>query len=145
MQVVSGVIYNPVLHFEALPSSEMQHEMTTFITLLFETGPNGLKPVPPLTLLALSQTIQRNRQAYYDALEQNNKTIEITAWLDYFCKIVIEAQTQSQRMIDFLIEKTKLYDQVGGRVNERQRRAMNGNTERLITYSVKALTALRAD
>jgi Fic family protein len=28
-------------------------------------------------------------------------------------------------MIDFLIEKTKLYDQVRGRVNERQRRALD--------------------
>jgi Fic family protein len=28
-------------------------------------------------------------------------------------------------MIDFLIEKTKLYDQVRGRVDERQRRALD--------------------
>lgn len=76
-------------------------------------------------MLALSQTIQRNRHAYYDALEQNNKAIEITAWLDYFCKTVIEAQTQSQRMIDFLIEKTKRYDQVRDRVNDRQQRALD--------------------
>jgi Fic family protein len=164
MQVVSGAIYKPVVHFEAPPSSEMQHEMTAFVSWFFETGPNGAKPLPPLTragithfyfvsvhpfedgngrigralaekalaqtigrptLLALSQTIQRYRHAYYDALEQNNKAIEITAWLDYFCKTVIEAQTQSQRTIDFLIDKTKLYDQVRGRVNERQRRALD--------------------
>jgi hypothetical protein len=46
-------------------------------------------------------------------------------WLDYFCKTVIEAQTQNQRMIDFLIEKTKLYDQVRGRANDRQHRALD--------------------
>jgi Fic family protein len=40
-------------------------------------------------------------------------------------KTVIAAQTQSQRMIYFLIEKTKLYDKIQGRINERQRRALD--------------------
>jgi Fic family protein len=76
------------------------------------------------TLLALSQTIQRNRNAYYDALEANNKDTEITAWLEYFCTTVIEAQSQTQIMIDFLIAKTKLYDRLRGALNERQQRAL---------------------
>jgi Fic family protein len=76
------------------------------------------------SLLALSQTVQRNRNAYYDALEQNNKVMEITEWLDYFCRIVIEAQARSQRLIDFLIEKTKLFDRMRGQLNDRQQHAL---------------------
>jgi Fic family protein len=164
MQVVSGAIYKPKVHFEAPPACEMQCEMTAFITWFSETGPTGAKPLPPMvraavahlyfvsihpfedgngriaralvekalaqalgrpTLLALSQTIQRNRNAYYDALEQNNKVMEITEWLDYFCRIIIEAQAQSQRLIDFLIEKTKLFDRMRGQLNERQQRALH--------------------
>jgi Fic family protein len=37
---------------------------------------------------------------------------------------VIEAQKQSQITIDFLIEKTKLYDRLRGQLNERQDRAL---------------------
>jgi Fic family protein len=163
MQVVSGAIYKPTVHFEAPPASEMHSEMSSFITWFSETGPKGVKPLPPLvragiahlyfvsihpfedgngriaralaekalaqglgrpTLLALSQTIQRNRNAYYDALEKNNKALEITAWLDYFCRIIIDAQARSQRLIDFLIEKTKLFDRMRGQLNERQQRAL---------------------
>jgi Fic family protein len=76
------------------------------------------------TLLALSHTIPRNRNAYYNALEQNNKAMEITASLDYFCRIIIDAQARSQRLIDFLIEKTKFFDRMRGQLNERQQRAL---------------------
>jgi Fic family protein len=163
MQVVSGPIHKPNVHFEAPPANAMRKEMRTFITWFAETSPNGKKPLPPLiragiahlyfvsihpfedgngriaralaekslaqsigqpTLLALAQTIQRNRNAYYDALEQNNKGMEITAWLEYFSHMVLDAQTHSQRMIDFLIKKTKLYDRLRGRLNERQERAL---------------------
>jgi Fic family protein len=163
MQVVSGAIYKPKVHFEAPPASEMQSEMTAFISWFSETGPKGAKPLPPLvragiahlyfvsihpfedgngriaralaekvlaqsigrpTLLALSQTIQLSRNAYYDALEQNNKVMEITAWLDYFCRIVIDAQVRSQRLIDFLIEKTKFFNRMRGQLNDRQHRAL---------------------
>jgi Fic family protein len=163
MQVVSGIIYKPTVHFEAPPASTMRDEMTAFIKWFSETSKDGASPLSPLiragiahlyfvsihpfedgngriaralaekalaqgmgqpTLLALSQTIQRNRNSYYDALEHNNKDIEITGWLEYFCATVIEAQKQSQITIDFLIEKTKLYDRLRGQLNERQDRAL---------------------
>jgi Fic family protein len=163
MQVVSGIVYKPTVHFEAPPASKMRAEMTAFIKWFSNTAQSGAKPLSPLiragiahlyfvsihpfedgngriaralaekalaqgmgqpTLLALSQTIQRNRNAYYDALEHNNKDIEITGWLEYFCRAVIEAQKQSQITIDFLIEKTKLYDRLRGQLNERQDRAL---------------------
>jgi Fic family protein len=164
MQVVSGAIYKPKVHFEAPPSSKIQNEMTAFIHWFSDTVPMGAKPLSPLvragiahlyfvsihpfedgngriaralaekalaqgigrpTLLALSQTIQSTRNTYYDALEQNNKVMEITAWLDYFCRIIIEAQARSQRLIDFLIEKTKFFDAMRGQLNDRQQRAIH--------------------
>ena len=163
MQVVSGILYKPKVHFEAPPSSKMRAEMSTFIKWFSKTSKDGATPLSPLiragiahlyfvsihpfedgngriaralaekalaqgigrpTLIALSQTIQRNRNRYYDALEHNNKDIEITGWLEYFCATVIEAQKQSQIMVDFLIEKTKLYDRLRGKLNERQQRAL---------------------
>ncbi len=72
------------------------------------------------TLIALSHTICKQRKAYYKALEDNNKNLEITDWLVYFSQTVLEAQRYTQRFIDFLIEKTKLYDRLRGKLNVRQ-------------------------
>lgn len=76
------------------------------------------------TLIALSHTICRQKQAYYKALADNNKTLEITDWLVYFAKTLLEAQRYTQRCIDFLIEKTKLYDRLRGTLNARQEKVL---------------------
>ena len=76
------------------------------------------------TLIALSQTIQRNRKAYYEALQRSSLNNEITQWLVYLADTVLEAQNTTQGMIDFLIQKTKLYDRYKGRFNERQEKAI---------------------
>lgn len=163
MQVVSGPIQKPVVHFEAPPSKAMQVEMTAFIAWYSETAPGGAHPLPPLTraglvhlyfvaihpyedgngriaraladkalaqatgaptLLALSYTIQRKRNAYYQALEENNKALEVTAWLAYFAQTILEAQDYTQRLIDFLIAKAKLYDRVRDQLNSRQEKVL---------------------
>lgn len=77
------------------------------------------------TLLALSQTIQNNHKAYYSNLERFNKSLEITGWLVYFAETILEAQSYSLRLIEFLIAKTKFYDRYRGQVNDRQDRAIN--------------------
>jgi len=76
------------------------------------------------TLIALSQTIQKNKKSYYEALHQSSRDNEITAWLGYFADTVLQAQLTTQRMIDFLIQKTKLYDRVKSQLNERQEKAL---------------------
>lgn len=76
------------------------------------------------TLIALSQTICRNRKAYYTALEDNNKDLDITDWLIYFSRTVLDAQQYTQRLIDFLIAKTRLHDRLRGTLNERQDKAL---------------------
>ena len=72
------------------------------------------------TLIALSQTIEAERKLYYQALELNSKNTEITDWLIYFAQTVLEAQSYSLEIIDFLIEKTKFYDRARDSLNERQ-------------------------
>ena len=71
------------------------------------------------TLIALSHTIERNRKAYYEKLERYNKDIEITGWLVYFAETILEAQDNTRKRIEFIIEKTKLYDRLRGKLNER--------------------------
>jgi len=159
MQVVSGAMHKPKVHFEAPPSKAVPKEMTRFIAWFKATAEGGKTPLPALTragiahlyfvsihpfedgngrigrgvvekalsqslgqptLIALSHVIQNHKKKYYDMLERSNKDNEITDWLLYFAETILEAQNYTQHMIDFLIEKTKLYDAVRGRLNARQ-------------------------
>lgn len=49
MQVVSGAIYAPKVHFEAPPSSAVPVEMALFIDWFGRTAPDGAEPLPALT------------------------------------------------------------------------------------------------
>jgi hypothetical protein len=49
MQVVSGALYSPRVHFEAPPSSEMPKEMARFVKWFNRTGPDGETSLPTLT------------------------------------------------------------------------------------------------
>ena len=163
MQVVSGVLHKPTVHFEAPPSSAMADEMARFLEWFAASGPAGTAPLPALTrsglahlyfvsvhpfedgngrigraisekalsqaigqpsLIALSQTIQRRRSAYYDALEAANKSNEVTDWLVYFAETVLEAQAHSLALIDFLLAKTRFHDKFRGRLNARQEKVI---------------------
>src|SRR6266545_2786582 len=163
MQVVSGPIHKPKVHFEAPPASQVPAEMSRFIAWFNRTGPSGEEPLPPVTrggiahlyfesihpfedgngrigravsekalaqslgqptLTALATTILARRKSYYDALEAANKGNEITDWLSWFGGIAIEAQRRTVAMVEFLIEKTKLFDRLGSEVNERQKKAL---------------------
>ncbi len=76
------------------------------------------------TLLALSQTIQTGRKTYYQMLEQSNKDLDITAWLVYFSKMVLETQKATLGLIDFLIAKTHMFDRLRGQLNDRQNKVL---------------------
>ncbi|MFN3169155.1 MAG: Fic family protein [Hyphomicrobiales bacterium] len=76
------------------------------------------------TLLALSYTIEAQKKAYYANLERSNRSLEITEWIDYFASTILAAQEYSLRLIEFLIAKTKLYDQLRDQLNDRQEKAL---------------------
>jgi len=163
MQIISGPIGNPKIHFEAPPSTAVEREMEGFVRWFNNTAPHGNTALPALTrtgiahlyfatihpfedgngriaralaekalsqalgqptLIALSQTIQKNKNSYYEALNQSSRDNEITAWLGYFADTVLQAQNTTQCMIDFLIQKTKLYDRVKSQLNMRQEKAL---------------------
>ncbi len=49
MQVVSGTLHKPKVHFEAPPSSAMAEEMARFLAWFAATAPCGEQPMPALT------------------------------------------------------------------------------------------------
>ena len=49
MQVVSGALYDPKIHFEAPPSPAVPSEMARFVDWFHRTAPGGAAPLPALT------------------------------------------------------------------------------------------------
>jgi Fic family protein len=76
------------------------------------------------TLIALSSTISDKKKDYYAILELQNKNNQITPWLFYFGKTVIEAQKQTIKLVDFVIAKAKFFDAYDALLNPRQKKAV---------------------
>jgi Fic family protein len=76
------------------------------------------------SLIALAYTIERERAAYYAALERDNKDNEITDWLAYFADTILLAQRNTIRRVDFYVAKARLYEKLRGQLNDRQDKTM---------------------
>jgi len=71
-------------------------------------------------LLSLSEAIEADKKTYYNALKTAQRSNEITAWIVYFSNTVLEAQSRAEESIDFILKKTKFFDQFKERLNKRQ-------------------------
>ena len=76
------------------------------------------------SLIALADVIGKHRKAYYAALEKTNHSNRVTDWLVFFANTILEAQQVTQERINFILQKTKFYDQFGGQLNTRQEKAL---------------------
>lgn len=163
MQVVSGPVGRPRVHFEAPPSERVQGEMSRFVEWFNGSAPGGEQPLSPLTragiahlyfesihpyedgngrigraisekalaqgvdrpsLVALSTTILKRRTEYYNELAAASRHNQISGWLRWFGGVCLESQQRALAQVDFLIEKTRLFDRLRGQLNERQEAAL---------------------
>lgn len=160
MQVISGRVDAPKIHFEAPPSSHVTKEMKKFIKWFNDTSPSGRTPIKHAPIrsaiahiyfetihpfedgngrvgraildkalsqsmgypsaLSISRSIETQKSAYYSALEDGQKSNEITSWILYFIKVVINAQNQSEKLIKFTLKKAKFFDKYQNELNKRQ-------------------------
>lgn len=72
------------------------------------------------SLIAIAYTIERKRNDYYLALEQNNKELKVDGWMSYFANMVLEAQDNTLKRVEFYVAKAKFYEKFRDRFNERQ-------------------------
>lgn len=76
------------------------------------------------TLISLAFTIEKERKAYYDQLEQHQKTLDVTDWLVWFAEVVLKAQQVTLDRVGFFICKAHFYDRHRDHLNERQAKAI---------------------
>lgn len=160
MQVVSGRIDRPTVHFEAPPSERVPAEMARFIAWFNDTAPGGPKaiPHPPVrsalvhvyfetihpfedgngrigralaekalsqglgrpVVLSLSHAIDAGRNAYYDALKNAQRGNDVTAWVQWFVGVVVQAQRDAEAQVRFVLRKAKYLQRFENQLNERQ-------------------------
>ncbi|MEM8937946.1 MAG: Fic family protein [Bacteroidota bacterium] len=75
-------------------------------------------------LFSLSKSIEGNKKAYYDALQRAQRSNEITDWIKYFVKTVLDAQIDAEQEIEFTLKKTKFFDEHKHELNERQQKVV---------------------
>jgi Fic family protein len=71
-------------------------------------------------LMSLSQTIEANKNNYYNALEKAQRSNEITHWINYFVKTIVDAQSEAEEQIDFTLKKAKFFDRFKDKLSDRQ-------------------------
>ena len=75
-------------------------------------------------LFSLSKSIESNRNNYYYALKAAQRSNEITDWINYFVKTVLDAQIDAEQEIEFTLKKTKFFDNHKDELNERQQKVV---------------------
>jgi Fic family protein len=75
-------------------------------------------------LMSISKTIESNKNAYYSALQKGQRTNEIDEWIEYFGKVIIEAQQDFNNTINFSIKKAAFFDNHQSLLNERQQKVI---------------------
>lgn len=75
-------------------------------------------------LISLSTVLEKHRGDYYGALGKASRSNEVTPWLEFFGRMVLEAQDLSLSKIEFLVGKARFFDRYRGLLNPRQEKAL---------------------
>jgi Fic family protein len=71
-------------------------------------------------MLSLSTTIEAKKNVYYESLEKAQQSNEVTPWMNYFIKTVLDAQIEAETQINFTLKKTRFFDRFRDQLNDRQ-------------------------
>lgn len=75
-------------------------------------------------LLSLSEVIESQKRAYYEALKQAQHSNEITAWIRYFVDLIRRAQVMAEELVDFTLHKVRYFEVYKTQLNERQQKVL---------------------
>ncbi|MCH9851948.1 MAG: Fic family protein [Alphaproteobacteria bacterium] len=66
MQIQSGHLHNPTIHFEAPPSAQVPQEMKNFIDWFNDSAPDGSNPLPALTRASIAHLYYESIHPFED-------------------------------------------------------------------------------
>jgi Fic family protein len=120
MQIVSGRIDRPTVHFEAPPSAQVQGEMDVFVNWFNRTAPDGPAPLPALTRAALGHLWFESIHPFEDGNGRLGRALAEKSLAQNIGQPRLNAQQVTLTRVAFFIAKAKFYDQFRDRLNDRQ-------------------------
>jgi len=75
-------------------------------------------------MFSLSQAIEANKKDYYNALHTASRMNEVTPWIAYFARTLLQSQHLLETQITFIFKKTAFFDRYKDALNERQLKVM---------------------
>jgi Fic family protein len=94
-------------------------------------------------LMSISSTIEQDKKLYYESLKQAQRTLEITDWILYFSKLILESQKKAKQTVLFTLSKTKFIDRFKNQMNERQNKAVLKMFENGVAGFEGGMTAIK--
>jgi Fic family protein len=76
-------------------------------------------------LMSLSTAIEADKKSYYAALEQAQRTNDLTSWIHYFSETIVKAQQDFIHTINFTLRKTIFFDKHKSQLNGPQLKVIN--------------------
>jgi Fic family protein len=75
-------------------------------------------------LISLSPLLDARKKQYYQALKQAQASNEITPWVGYFVRAILEAEQSAEQLIEFTLAKAKFFDRYKPAMNDRQQKVI---------------------
>lgn len=72
----------------------------------------------------MSTVLRCQRKTYYAQLKRHSVRLDIDEWLHWFAHCALQAQTEADQFVRFLIDKTTLMHRLAGQLNPRQEKAL---------------------
>jgi Fic family protein len=132
MQVISGPIGVPTVHFEAPPSTQVPTEMKRFISWFNRTAPHGKEPLPAITRAGTAHLFFESIHPFEDGNGRIGRAISEKAMTQSLGQPVLVALATT------ILAHQKSYYQALERANRR-----NDITEWLVWFAETALEAQR--
>lgn len=75
-------------------------------------------------LFSVSKAIHQDKTGYYQALQQAQRSNQITAWIRWFVQTLVNAQQDAEQQITFTLKKSRFLDRYKEAFNARQSKAV---------------------
>lgn len=76
-----------------------------------------------VSLISLSHTLEGKKRVL-SSFETNQQTLDLTEWIHYFINVLLEAEQESIRNTQHILQKTKFFDRFTATLNDRQKRVI---------------------
>jgi len=76
--------------------------------------------------ISLSETIESNKNSYYEALREARQTYEVTPWIQFFLSLILKSQKRTEDHVELVLQKTRYLTRHRDHLNKRQRIVITG-------------------